>query len=422
MLEIDSIIFLKSSLQSFQNNTLYIGEYKHLPDQIDKTIPLLLLDSAPQEFIEKQENVALAKTNDILFLYQAIHDLFYKEVHIHNKLAQIFSLTINKVGNLQEILNTSAKLLGNPILIFDDTFRLIGNSDAFMIKDPVWEQHVKNGKTSEHFIKACNFSTRNNYLCQQRHDAYIGECSSSNLPWLICNIFRNQRVIGYLLMFCTESPISLIHFNILPVIRDCITLVLEKNQAFGVNMNYRSLHEKMLSELMETPNCNMQEIKARYEVLDVKFGNKLCTLAIKVPNGKNPSYICRLLHNDLQTCFPKAHTLNMTDNIMAVLSTCNYFLSKSEIEWLQKLAQQYGLYIGISNSYTDISLLAHSYKQACVAMGKAVNDQTGPNIYLYMYLSFQDLLSNYTDKDQLLNYCHPALAFLIDYMRLWLSL
>ena len=141
----------------YLENYIYIGytsTFKGSMDKISNACFILLNDDSTilGKYINNNLRIIeLNENEDILEIYNEVRAFFRRDV-IYNKFKVSLLESLLAGDDLNKIIATASKLIGNPLIVIDLSFKVLASSALENITDLLWMDNVKKGYCSYEFI------------------------------------------------------------------------------------------------------------------------------------------------------------------------------------------------------------------------------------------------------------------------------
>ena len=335
----------------------------------------------------------------------------------HERQADITSRLITEIyhgKSFQAIADRGAELLGNPLCIFDTSFKALA-----VTSDYASSEYVKMNQETSGYLK-------DNSLDILKKSQYLYILSTSNSPvrsselqvnsfhnldaeygWIDSVIRLHGIVVGYISVCGLNRPFTdndllmtekLVEFSAMEFQKDPIFL-----QTHGVEF------EALLIDCLRGRVSDPRTFQNRMRALSRKFEPPYYIIVLhhSLPES-NPAGFVQGFQAMLNRYFPVSISAPYENNVVLFVSAKNpgaYVFHEQDEEDLHLFLTQNTLTLGISNSFTQPHEVPECYRQALFCAAVQVD---GP------VRSYKDFVMEYTlsrlKKDvSVLNLCHPAL-------------
>lgn len=323
--------------------------------------------------------------------------------------AALFTAYISGSG-LTGIVRTAAGLLGNPLIVFDASFRIVAHSGHEDIDDYIWSENIRKGYCSYDFIAAVNRmdSVRRG---KQSDASYEVVCEETANTKLISKIKVGGKQVGNVLLLGCKH-----YFR--P--QDCELLSLTATvlaEEMGKSSYYRNARnikvEDIICGLLEQQLQDSHTIQERLQSADLRLGDHLLVLLFDltgyVDSGRYDDY----LRERLQQLFPGSPCAYYEGRIVLIH---NSSLARELVHGpLQEFLIRSGVRLGISSVFSSLNQCRMHYLQAlsAIRIGRILcpeqHQTCYANVQLYELLP-AELLSGGAQP-----YSHPELQKLREY-------
>ncbi|MCI9133330.1 MAG: PucR family transcriptional regulator [Lachnospiraceae bacterium] len=311
--------------------------------------------------------------------------------------------------SIEPIINLAAAKLGNSLVLLDANFKILACSTIFPIDDPLWEENIRLGYCTYEFVSAVQQidAVKN---AARNSDPVVVTCYASPLRKLSSKIFVRGSLVGIVLMLEKETPISPLHFQLLPVISAAARDAVCRYAPYLFSDN--TIYEKLLYDLLI--GAPPEEIAP--QLTGLSFSPHLCALCIRQSRYLGQKHLKEEVAGRLLQCLPNTRFTFHENGIAALVPLGDApQLTPDMGKALEELAEKEYLRIGVSNLFFQVENFSKRYAQAMRALELSSRLHPEATVCLYSDYAFYDLLWAANDPDLLGLYCHPALAILSRY-------
>lgn len=273
-------------------------------------------------------------------------------------------------AQLQELCETGAEMLGNPICIHDDWFIMIAMSrelpkvmppDYIMAssKKFVPRAIVEDFKYDTDYLET--FSYRNAQFWQSTPGA--PSC-------LYVNLWDGEVYQGRLLAVEHHRAFRKADYMMVEFLTQRAALLLQR-QRLGEGRSYRSMDDVMF-DLLNGSKTDPADENHLMQMLSWDKDDKLTCIRIQSQQSSPTLVMEHILHSDLFRTFPDSYIMfeGHRQCVILNLSKCPTTLPRLR-HALSPLCRDYCLYAGISSPVLGIRELPLAYHQADVALSQA---------------------------------------------------
>ena len=180
--------------------------------------------------------------------------------------------------------------------------------------------------------------------------------------------------------------------------------------------NNRGYHyEYCLKDLLDGKVIQASSGNHSYDYINEDLSEQLYCMTIET--ARSASTLSTLhIRSDIENLFPKAKTLLYNGEIIAVINKEDSApILPEELNELQNICSEHGLYAGLSNSFSDISSLKEYYKQTLRALELGVSHDPSPQLFIYDSYYLRHLSHIFSQKESFQTFCHPIIQKLLDF-------
>lgn len=300
--------------------------------------------------------------------------------------------SINKVKALknskgiQYLLNAGSRILGNPIYIHDIDYRLIANTENIATDDYLWNELVTIGKHSEDSIDLF----KNEYFIDAMANAKI-------ITLLVSDKLKYDRIIGKVLsknnvmaacagIIACNKPFDeddSIAFEIL-----CKKLSKEISKSEFYSTYAEEHQEAVINKLIDGSIIDKKLYTRRVAEVYEGLKNYLYIAVADIGANKNKVTYFKNMFKQAQ---PKFKYSVYGDNVIIIFSSDDITLNvKKELKKLNKIIEENGICVGISNCFENLFELRKYYIEAFRALNYGLQSTESKRFFLYDEVSEDD--------------------------------
>ncbi len=423
--EIYGIKMLTAGQDLFQPDTLYFGKYGALNYTAMKEGPVNLLvygdkpDSLNTGSLDCNYNlIHILDEADPFSVYNRLQDFFLEE---HNTAIQIKRLLTALITNngLDYMVNEAYKIFKNPIFIVDNSYHYIAKNigeDQLVMgshyQETVTREMEINGVMEEGvaFIQEHNFDT----ILSDIHQPYEYYNDIYNKNSLLLPIRVHSVEVGHMMLLEEFHPFTSVDREIFYRFSFLVAQELQKSAFYASNKG--QLFSYFLIDLLKAESPNLQNITRRLDILKYKLKDSfiICTVSFSQQDGNNKKMT--VLTGELQKILT-GHIYAIFNQQLVILFNMknNEALSDYTLNKLLKNASINNLYIGLSNSFKDITEIKDYHSQSLKAIHYARQSQKGYGLHYYKDYTYDEMLNICQSQTDLIHFCYPDLLRLMDY-------
>lgn len=311
-------------------------------------------------------------------------------------------------------IDAASEIMGNPIVMFDLTYKMLAHSDNRTDDDPLWNELVTTGGFSHNTV---NFFNEEHFIEAYAVSDIVALLKSDKLKYDRLNgkLFGKDDVqIGDIAVVACYKPFDQEDYNNLERICEFFSLELQNSHIYqqtdriteetliGGLINKapfdKTYSETIMNELYEGMKQNLY-----IGVLDIiKYDHTLTHLA----------YFCNLLEKKYRD-----FKFYIYGNYIVFIASSDDTPPgiKTSLSVLDEFFTENNIYAGISESFCNLFDLHEHYKQAIAALIFGVNDETDRHIYYYDEFKLEHKLNSFKDMIDLRTLCNPAVFRMKEY-------
>ena len=313
-------------------------------------------------------------------------------IEIFNTVQQIFDqyddweyllqTILNSTASIQEMVDSCAEILPNPIIVIDASLRFLGHS-RIIDSDPTLAEYRpgKDGKVQlEHLSSYLSFG-----------DTYskVGRLFYEKDRFFIWDVWRNGRYLGNMTIPYVHCKRKNSDRWLLHILESYISNALSKyinNPELRVNVLRR-----VFQDLLEERPLSEESIR----LLSDHSGQYLCVkmqFRIHTELSQPVSFYCSYIENAIAhgVCF--AYHSAMVAFVDISEASCETDCLSS----LRLIVQELKVYVGISNPFSHLSQAKYYYQQASSAIKLGMDSMKGSDFYFFRDYMLTFLLQNAT--------------------------
>ena len=143
---------------------------------------------------------------------------------------------LTKDRGLNYIINISSKVLKNPIILVDSSFKILAHSNIEYITEPFWIRNINLGYCSYEFISEVNkiksFKNAPNSI-----DPFLVMCKESPIKKLVSKVLIDGNLVGYVVILENIEKFTNTTYEIIKILSNVISEELKKIKCMGIYMD-----------------------------------------------------------------------------------------------------------------------------------------------------------------------------------------
>ena len=356
-----------------------------------------------------------AKRVGLADVFNTIQRLFNDMREWHQKM----HVSLIQNNNIQELLDLSEEVIGNPIVLVDLSFRLMAHTRHVKTDDEIYNEVVRRGYHPAHTIDV---------LTRNRHVEGIKKAKVIDvefpLPMMTCyetmtrTFYIDNLPYAYLRMICSSHKPSKSLEERFNLLAESVEYYLQNNHSSD-NVNHY-MYEYVLAELIERKIEDEATLQERLRFVGLQKHGQYQLLKLDFDDEDNTSL--SYVQEQLLAIFPESRPFLHGSNIVVLMNFENKYNSPEHIKEHQfKMLGDFLAYhlanCGLSQVFSSIIQVSDAYVQATASLelGKqlrACGVELGgdsPRMFYYRDYLVYHLISSCAQQVHLGSLCDPQL-------------
>lgn len=317
--------------------------------------------------------------------------------------------------SLQNAIDYSFRVFGNPIFVFDANYNLIAATWDEIEKRGISEALVLNKRFSEDEFKMAN---RANHLHEKVKKSEIPIKAYNEIlgyEQLYCSI-NTQKDLGHIVVSAAIRPFGPEHEEMLLTLKKYVNEQLKKDSFIRTSRGFN--YEYFLRDLLDEKIATDRSLMTRMNYVECEFSGNMYCMVIETARSAGAVNVYRI-RNMLESHLPNTKTLIYNGQIIVILSISDkQLIPKEYIQSASLLCIENGLFAGLSNCFQSIMKVKEYYNQALRAIELGICHTTEPALFVYEDYFLEHINSLFRQKESPAVFCHPKMKFLLDYDKL----
>lgn len=409
-------VFFLSQNKSLSTNHLYVTKASALPNYNLEEISLAVIEDIPltQQCNLNKCNVIIFPIKTCIFeLFNLVKELFTTKNEFFRQSFYLYDQLL-KSKSLLDVINHGEDLLNNPIIIIDESFKVIEYSKKIPVTDEIWVKNIKNGYCSYEFVSEVN-KLKTFKEAPVTDEPFAVTCHANKITKRVSKLFIDNNLRGYMIIPECNHPLSAKGLTLIPTLNKIISHQLEKTVHVH---NYQELEEKLIVDLLENNIKLTEELNDRLKSCRLSIHTYKFLISISTNPGKKQRSQTTSLQTKLSDLFSNVKQLIYKDQLILLISyktKCS--IDKIKQEKFISLLKERELCGIMSDCFTDLSELHLHFIRNLKGLEIGKTLERNSVLLIYNDLKFYHFLDDFPDKTKLLNYCHPAVLKLLSYDR-----
>ncbi len=365
-------IFKKAAIiaedTSFLNNMIYIGKLSEAVYRILSVsgITMLLINdlNINLDKLKCGDNtvIVLPSNTNRDELYSACNRFLDIQDEIIENRHRLLDAYIAD-NSLPAILNHTSRIIKNPVMVLDNSFRLIAYSSERKGTDLVWAESIRNGYCSFEYISQFNKLSEIEEIRKGDSPVMAG-CLMSPMRRCIASLYSDKKPVGYLLSIEEESPFNTAKVEMIDLASKLVAReVVRTLEMAGLNP-YRSSWNAVVNAIEGVPRSE-QILREYLRSEGLHTGSVYYVILFSLD-----SYILKDGENIpliglFRKLFPRSAFSHYKNDVLIIVDepdgdeALEALLRSNEEEFRAK-----GIRIAVSDGFRDFTGFGRYYKQA----------------------------------------------------------
>ena len=317
---------------------------------------------------------------------------------------------------LQQLCESGAELLDNPVYIHDDWFMMLAQSSQVDdVLTPEYTMTSQRGFLPRVIVDDLQFDS--DYLeTYTTHDVQLWHNPSKTADCLYVNLWDGAVYRGRLLVMETNHPFRPSDYRLAEVLAQRAMSCLHY-RAGGLNTGFRSMDD-VISDLLRNRQPDSGQLRRLLDQLGWESADPYVCLNIANQENTASTIQEHSLHSDLFRYFPNSYVLLENHRQYVILNMRRLAIPYTMLRHtLAPLCRDYLLYAGISSPIQGIQSLHVAFTQAQIALDACFRQRGDRWIWLFSQCALTHILENFHAELTLEQTLSPALYALRDYDR-----
>lgn len=401
--EVRDIALYDPASVSRDPETLYFAIPGATMGAIDR--PILLVAACEPQDVPEGGGVALCAPADWVGVFNRAKAFLSEESKMNERYVELMHLATAGTG-ITQLINKAATLLGNAIVLINSFDRVLAHSTNYAIEDPLWAENIERGYCSFEFVQKVKENRNMQEWSKRGEETHTITLPGDLQPKLVARLIDRGHEAGGLVMIAHHTEISSKHRRMLPMIGKLLLDTYERDSPSEDLQNTRE--SAVLYELLDERDPNGFD---SFGASQYEFPPEMRVVVARFIDRIDNRYLKRAFQMNLKSIFPSGIPV-LYKNYLAIVTD---EISEEQILSLQTLALAEQVRVGISWPFSALAEFKRHFNQAVSAIKEAQRLYETELVHDYTDFACYDLFFNYTGKQPLRDYCHPALYTLQAY-------
>ena len=327
---------------------------------------------------------------------------------------ELLSALGNETGGLQQIICIGYKMIGNPIIITDKSWKAVAMTEDVEIPDDRdWNEFLKNGMLPTDIVAA---GIKENLADRiERSDVpFLWKSDDMKYSRLFKKITINQRSVATLTLLEYGRPFSEADYPLVEILSDAVAAEMQKDQFRQYTRGL--LYEDFLWNLLDGRLTDPKAVSERIKILNLNIKKNIYVFVFDLSEYDSKQFSLTYMRDVLEKMISGGQALIYDNKIVITTSFSRaQDIFQTELTNLSRFLKEYNIRCGISRRCQKPSELRFYYKQALDAMH--IGSHLDPDRFIYPYGEYAvyHIAQICNDSGGIKKFCHPALGVLFQH-------
>lgn len=400
----------------FQSHTLYVGYTSQVQNALGflhgNTFFLIEdMDEFPIPDQQKNTIVLFPQEVDIHRLTEAAVETINEQPALLEDSYVLFTSFLND-GKLADLVETASRLINNPLLVIDSSFKVLAHSNMIQASDEQWNKNIERGYCSYEYIAGFN-SIEGIRNAPDSDTPFCINCHTSPLRRCLSKLYYENNQLGYLIAI-EVTPFDSLNMTLYKNISRLVAKLVYNENAISRtfhNEAYDSVIVDLLNGTLNSRNVFFDRLsKSGFNVhSSYRF------LVVDIEQYNNYDYGSEHLRQTLRDFFKASWSLCYNNDVLALVDLeQNPDGVVQIIQANESFFRTNHLTVGISDVFSDLFEMGSYYSQAKSSLHIS-NKLDSDLIAIYDDYKLYDLVFTSSRKDKLKPYLNSVLKEMEQY-------
>ncbi len=399
----------------WERDVLYLAAGRQAAEPwLDHPVNLLVCGAGSWEPGACEANLLLLSgAADVGAVFAQVEGYLREEHRLHRFAQQLLSI-LAEGGTIQRLVESAAKSLGNSIYVFDAGFRMIAVCEETALSDFPSKQLLERRYMAPEDMEAVNHAGIHDRVLKSAEPVLVDNPFYEGKR-IVSRLNLGGKNVGHFAMTDFARPFTESDFNAMAVLRNVLVQRMQQDEFIR---NSRGFHyEYLITDLLDGKVALGQQLEDRLAYVDLHFEELIYVAVVELARSAavvNPIFV----QDQFEALLPGSRTLRYNGQVVAITTRrAAEAINEKELERVRDYCRKGGLYCGVSNPFRGVAELPKFYKQALRALEIGAMGNSGPSIYNYRDYAVEHILSQFSQREEPLVFCHPAVRRLMEHDR-----
>jgi sugar diacid utilization regulator len=412
---IEKVEPLRSETDTGSQNTLFVGLSSELPPRCPANVILIENVPVPEE-VRKAQFVNLSllpKEVTLDSLYSRLCSFLLEGDKALTAAANLLT-SLAKARGLESIVSIAYKVLGNPIIVSDKSWKALAiASDVKETDDLAWNEFLTNGALSLEIV-SMNIKEKLTDRIEQSETPFL--CKEANMmyPRLFCRVAVGARPVATVAVIEYHRPFIQRDYLLLSMLASAISAEMQKNKFLHYTRGL--LYEEFIVDLIEGRLKNPSIIDEKVRSLNLGLKKFIHVVTIDIKEFDVTYFSIPYMRDYLEKMIGGSKAIIYNDKITLVTSyNSEHEIYDNDAVKLRDFLKDYRLHAGLSRPFVRLEELKDHYYQSLEALDLGTHIDSDVTIYAYDDYAIYHIAKVCADTSDLKKFCHPKLTYLMAY-------
>lgn len=358
---------------------------------------------------ERRDLIVLENCCDVAYIVNEAQEIIIR----YNRWSDELIEALMQGRGLQAILDIGHQLLQNPILLLDNTLKILACTEDDPVGDERWDEILG---TERVITVGKGFSVPGGVLAQPDN---VTNCpvmlntGSSGYPCICYRITIDGNILAYLCIVGRYKHLDESDTEIGWYLGSIILLEMEKSDP--VRYNRGITYQSFITDLLQEKVADDQEIQQRLRHLNWSPRKNLFVLVVEPGRSRGTDESPTRIREQLNVLVG-GRSIVYEGKIVSVIDTDKTeAFSEGVTRDLIGFLQLNGLVAGLSQCFWDLGKTSKHYKQALEAIEVGLQVNSSDVFFKYCDYIVENAVRILAQQEDARNLCHPSLLKLMEY-------
>lgn len=410
---------LTCNQEVFEKEVLYIGKLSDVVN-IKADCPglnLICLEDTrvPEELIQIYGiNLMLIDgCTSIEEVFNEVQDIIVDSYYFVRSSSALLNSIIQGRG-LPYILEIGSELLGNPLMLGDSKHRILAYSKCDDVEDSAWNELRDLGYCTYEYTEKYDFK-KHIERSANSNTPVIGDLGkTSSKKRIFAKVVIEDKIVGHLAVLEHKRLFTDRDLEIVSFLCDIISAEMQKNRYYSSARNV--MIENLIVGLLREDFQNSEMIFDRIKYLKWRLPTHMYVMAIRYNSYEDTFGLISYIREMLKHLSEENETVFFENHLILIVG-CNgeQYLNREDFHSMIDFLKKNKLIAGISQEFSNITLLKKHYEQALTAMQLGQKLGKEEVFFAYEDYSIYHIIDICCKQHDIREFCHPALLKLQTY-------